>query len=90
MNAYDVRVLLKSLEDTSTSESLLTETSTDVTQDAGLESVVLVEEILECRVSGTESVEEVLCEDPTGVSVSGFLNRELRVSFEERVVGENV
>lgn len=87
---HDVRVLLKTFQDTSSRERFLPEPRANITQDSSLESIILVEKILESRIGRAETVEEVLRKDPTAVGVSAFLCRELRVSFEERVVGEYV
>jgi hypothetical protein len=85
---HDVGVLLQHLQDTSPRERLLPKPRPDVAQDPSLDGIRFVEDTLESGVGGTETVEEVLGEDPAGVSVGGFLNGEFGAG-EEGVGGED-
>jgi hypothetical protein len=85
---YDVGVLLQHLENTSPRKRLLPKPRPDVAQDPSLDGIRFVEDALESGVGGTETVEEVLGEDPAGVGVGGFLNGELGAG-EERIGGED-
>lgn len=85
----NVRVLLQRLEDTAARERFLTKTGADVAQDTGLDRVVLVEQVLQGRVGGSEAVDVVLRKDPGRVRVRRLLGGELSVE-EERVARQDV
>jgi len=57
------------LSNTLASEGLLSEPSLDIVKDFSVRWVVLVQYILELKVGWTESVTEVLGEDPAAVWV---------------------
>jgi len=61
------------LSNTLASEGLLSEPSLDIVKDFSVRWVVLVQHILELKVGWTESVAEVLGEDPAAVWVMGQL-----------------
>ena len=71
-----------SLDDFS-SESFLPEPSLDVVQNLGMARVVLVEDVLEVKVRGPETITEVLGEDPTTVYMNP-VNKEWKASKEAR------
>ena len=64
---YQVRVSMNDLGDTFTSESLLPESSLDIVKDLSVWGVVLIENVLQVEVRWTQTVTEVLSEDPSTV-----------------------
>jgi hypothetical protein len=53
--------------DTLSSERFLSEPPLDVVQDIGVNGVILVKNVFELEVRSTETVAEVLCEDPAAI-----------------------
>jgi hypothetical protein len=61
---------IKNRLDDFSSESFLPKPSLDIVQNLGMAGVVLVEDILEVKVRGPETITEVLGEDPTTVCMN--------------------
>ena len=62
-----IRVIVNGRLDAFTRESLFTETPLDVVENLGLDWVVLVQHVLELHVRRTETVAEMLSEDPATI-----------------------
>lgn len=90
--ANETGVVLNNLVDVVRGESLGTETALQVREKSLLSVVLNIQQLGERGVLRTQSVEEVLDEDPSGVGVDGLLEAELSVEEEvvELVVGETV
>ena len=68
-SAYDLRIRDDDFLDAFTRESLFSETTLDVVEDLSVRRVRFVECIFESKVSRTETVAEVLREDPAAVCI---------------------
>jgi len=91
-SANETGIVLNNLVDVVRGEGLRTETALQVGEESLLSVVLNIQKLGERGVLRTQSVEEVLDENPSGVGVDGLLEAELSVKEEvvELVVGETV
>jgi hypothetical protein len=66
----DLGVALERFEDRRTGERLLTEAGTNIGKNSSLDSVGLVEDVLERGIRRTKAVQKVLSEDPSAAKVT--------------------
>lgn len=67
MITYEFRVRRDDFQDTLARESFLSETDLNIVEDLRMRGIRFVQNVLECKVSWTQSVTEMLSENPATV-----------------------
>lgn len=67
MNTHKLWVCVNNLRNALAGKCLLAESLLDIVQDLRVCGVVLVQNVLELKIRGTETIAEVLCKHPAAV-----------------------
>lgn len=88
-NTHNLGVAHQSVQNTRTRKRLLSKSCSNVRQDGSMGRIILVEDALEGRVGGAETVQKVLRENVARVCVRRLLHAQLGQGRKEGIRGQD-